>query len=227
LSLTDFQWHVLIIFLNELNEIILNKKWNLISVPFVLIDPSIDEVLKGVDDNVEAVWTYDAFTDQWYVYHPGQPAVSNLAEMIPGWGYWVAMLEDDLLTIGGSLFSPATVPPSRELMRGWNLIGYYGADDGGDPPTALPGYYGPVGAGKLSHCALWSLGSSVWDKGWASLMTYWEPDNPNQWKLLDKTDNMDPGAGYWVAVTEESTGLYAPTTSCGFLLDLMGGGGFP
>ncbi len=202
-------------------EMELNKKWNLVSVPFVLLDDNVSEVFSDVEENLDSVWTYDAATDEWFVYRPGNPATSDLSTVTPGWGYWVAMLEEDLLTIGGSLFSPATTPPSRELPRGWNLIGYYGADDG--EGNAILEYMGPVGAGKVAHCALWSLGSSVLNKGWSTMYTYWEPDNPSQWKPLDRLDYMDPGAGYWALITEESTGLYAPTTSCGLLMDFIFG----
>ena len=205
-------------------EIELNKKWNLISVPFVLLDNDVETVFSSVAANVESVWAYDASVGPdgtWYVYSPGAPAGANsLKKIIPGWGYWLAAYNPDTLVIGGSLFSPATTPPSRDLKKGWNLIGYYGADDGGDPPTAIDVYDGPDGDGKMAHCALYSLGSSVWDKGWTSLFTYWEQDNPNQWNLLDKTDDMDPGAGYWVSIPEDYP--YNVTTSCGFLMDIIG-----
>ena len=62
----------------------------------------------------------------------------------------------------------------------------------------------------------------MWDKGWTSLVTYWEPWNPNQWEYLDKLDNMDPGAGYWLFYPHESSGIYAYTTSCGVAGDVIG-----
>jgi len=210
-------------------EIELNKKWNLVSVPFVLLNPAIDKVLEDVEENVESVWTYDPLNEicntEWCVYHPGSPDTSNLPTMEPGWGYWLAAFEDDVLTIGGSLFSPSATPPSRNLVGGWNLIGYYGIDDG--ESEAIMQYDGPDGEGRIAHCALWSLGSSVWDKGWTALLSYWEPLNPRQWYThssdmagLEKMDRMDPGAGYWVSIPEDY--IYNPTTSCGFLFDMMG-----
>ena len=59
---------------------------------------------------------------------------------------------------------------------------------------------------------MYSLGTSVLDKGWTSLLTYWEADNPNQWKELMYESYMNPGAGYWVFTPEEE--LYAYTTNC-------------
>jgi hypothetical protein len=189
-------------------EIQLNKKWNLISVPYSLIDANIGEVLKDVKDNVNAVWTYDPLDDlcptEWCVYRPTDPSTSNLDTMDQGWGYWVAAYDDDTLVIGGSKFKPGPVgQASRNLVKGWNLVGYYGADDGADPPTYTYSYNGPNGNGKEAGCSLYSLGSTVWDKGPTSLITYWEPDNTNQWKQIGKLDNMDPGAGYWLGTPGE------------------------
>ncbi len=194
-------------------EIELNKKWNLVSVPFVLINDDIEDVFSDVMDNVESVWTYDAFTDSWYVYHPGQPELSNLDSITPGWGYWIRAYEADTLLLGGSLFSPAVTPPSRDLKDGWNLIGYYGLE-------GQEGYNGPEGNGKEAGCALYSLGDSYLDKGWTSLVSYWElyntdgDPNTSLWSEFDYYANLDPGAGYWIDSSGNNT--YAYTTNCGF-----------
>lgn len=188
----------------------LNKKWNLISVPFVLKDSDPEAVFEDVAANVQSVWAFDAFTNQWYVYNPANPGASNLNEILPGWGYWLAAYNADELVLGGSLFSPITTPPSRDLKKGWNLIGYYGTD-------GVEAYGGSSGFGpKIAGCALYSLGDSVLDKGWTSLLTYWEPDNPNQWKPYDYFDLIGPGAGYWVSASEDS--IYEYTTNCGGLI---------
>lgn len=189
-------------------EIDLNDKWNLISTPVKLLDDSMDEVFKDVADSVISVWTYDAVNDTWYVYSPDNDSTNdNLHTMLPGWGYWVLTNDTDRLIIGGSLMSPAMTPPSKPIKgQAWNLIGYYGADE-------LTGYYGPAGNGKTAGCALYSLGDSVFDKGWSTLKGYWEPSNPYLWYDLDWYSNLDPGAGYWIFATED--GVYAPTTNCG------------
>jgi len=188
-------------------DIELNKKWNLISVPFVMMDDSIDEVFKNVEDEVISVWTYDSIEDEWLVYSPEGNEMSNtLEEMHPGWGYWVLTEEDATLKIGGSLFQPGRTPPSKDLAPGWNLIGYY--DTNGQES-----YEGPVGNGQPAYCELYSLiDTTVGYPKWSSLVTYWEPDNPNQWKYLNHEDKMDPGAGYWIEMdTEES---YSFSTIC-------------
>ena len=183
-------------------DITLNKKWNLISVPFVMLDDSIDEVFEGVADTVDSVWTFDG-TD-WFVYTPG-PATDTLTEMLPGWGYWVYSNDDSVLTIGGSLFSPATTPVTKDIVYGWNLIGYWGTEGETE-------YDWPDGDGKSAYCELYSLGEDLFDKQFASLWTWWQPFNPSVIELSN-TDNMDPGAGYWLWTAQE--GEFIPTTTCG------------
>ncbi|MBN2014302.1 MAG: VWA domain-containing protein [Candidatus Altiarchaeota archaeon] len=193
-------------------EIQINKKWNLVSVPFMLIDDDIKEVLKDVEDSVEAVWTFDAehqiCGEDWCVYTPdGNDGNDNLHQMIPGWGYWVIANKADLLMIGGSEMIPAVTPPSRRLFEGWNLIGYHGTND-------LSGYYGPLGNGDRAYCALYTLRSDygIWPTKWSSLSTYWEPDNPHQWYNYDACSYLDPGAGYWILMDMED--IYARSTAC-------------
>ena len=200
-------------------EIQLNKKWNLISVPVSLLDNSISEVFKSVKNTVKSVWTYDAVTGNWYVYTPDNNTLNdNLNTMLPGWGYWVLSNDSDKLVIGGSLFKPAVLPPSKEIKaNSWNLIGYYGAE-------GLPGYYGPQKnnlnmSRKTAYCELLSLMDTWDDLGFASLLSYWEPFNPKAWNThypnsqgLDRPDRMSPGAGYWVYTKEN--GLFVPPTAC-------------
>ena len=195
-------------------KIQLNKKWNLISVPFELINSSPEFVFRDVSDKIVSVWTYDpnhqmcGETDavsqsNWCVW---TPQTNGTLRVLPGWGYWILAKNDTNLTVGGSLFSPVTVPPSKNIASGWNLIGYYGDDD-------RSGYNGPVGAGKSASCALGSLVDTTFGyPKWSSLVSYWERDNPHQWKMLNATQRMDPGAGYWIEM--DSSDLYSLSTAC-------------
>ncbi len=201
-------------------EIQLNKKWNLISVPFVMLDDSISEVFKDVKDDIEAVWAYDADPacgneeGCWYLYAPNN-GINEIHTMKPGWGYWVKALEPGLLTIGGSLFSPAKSMPDKKVFHGWNLIGYYGTEGAPEGPNGIPGYYGPnlAGDGEEAYCALFSLVDT--QEGfprWSSLVTYWQLDNPDLWKYLDTNEYMNPGAGYWLEIDVKDT--YTFSTVC-------------
>jgi hypothetical protein len=193
----------------------INKKWNLISVPVVLLNPDITEVIPdSMNDTILSVWTYDPTSalceDEWCVYTPdGNGANDDLHELIPGWGYWVLALDETEIVIGGSLLSPKRTPPSRDLVEGWNLIGYYGIKD--EYGANLGGYYGPVGNGDEVVCALGSLCGPLWFEEWSSVVTYWQP-NSDPWVDLGRYANMDPGAGYWVFMRDN--GEYSKATSC-------------
>ncbi len=181
----------------------LNKKWNLISVPFAMLDNSIAKAFEDVAGTVESVWAYDSVSDTWQVYTPG-PAPDTLNEMMPGNGYWVKSLNDSTLVIGGSLFSPAQTPSSKKVVKGWNLIGYWGTEEKLE-------YDGPQFQGKTAKCELYSIGDSMLDKQFASLWSYWEPYNPDLWISFDSNKRMDPGAGYWL-YTNQNGDFVVPTT---------------
>jgi hypothetical protein len=203
-------------------EIEINKKWNLISVPFVLMNDTPEHLFKDIEDDIVSVWTYERDGNEWFVYTPDGVENDNLEHIIPGWGYWVFAKDDAMLLIGGDLFFHGKTPPSKDLTKGWNLIGEYGnyEDDPGssghigDPILA---YYGPDQNGRIIGCSL----NSLTDTGqgyplWSSLYTYWEPYNPDQWEFRDFYDYMDPGAGYWIEINEDD--LYAWSTTCSPLI---------
>ena len=212
-------------------EIPLYKKWNLISVPFVLLDDNPDVVFKDLE-GVDRVATYDGETGEWYVWSSGE-GPDSLTSIEPGWGYWVLeMLDEEWLTIGGSLFSTSELPPSRPLVEGWNLIGYYGTSwtiyDMSDlnfmcgDSMVMPDMciYGDnvycslnslintyVGYPKWS--SLWSyLNCGGHESYWVGLNTCADPDSPLQMAL----SRMYAGRGYWIELDEADS--YAPATTC-------------
>jgi len=217
-------------------EIPLFKKWNLISVPFVLLNDTPEEVFKNTE-NVTSVWTYDPehviCGQDWCVWSPGD-APDNL-RIKPGWGYWVLAKGDDLLVIGGSLMSPATIPPSRNLTKGWNLIGYYGVSWELYPYMSdfdyMCGDYfrEPIQRyvyGDKSYCALFSLvdtqtGYPRWSALWSYLncgghIDFWIglnacPDSEDH-PILSKFSRMYAGRGYWIEM--DVPDIYAPSTTC-------------
>ena len=194
----------------------LNKKWNLISTPVVLLNENIEEVFDDIADDVESVWAYDPLgelcdpEDGWCVYTPSNGPDNLLETMQPGWGYWVLANKDTTLIIGGSLLAPGRTPPSRNLIPGWNLIGYYGTE-GQDV------YDGPDGNGKEAYSALYSLTSGELGlPKWNSLYGFWQTDEP-QFEGYGVWDNLDPGAGYWISMKDNQQNyIYSPSTvDCG------------
>ncbi|MBN1274979.1 DUF4215 domain-containing protein [Candidatus Woesearchaeota archaeon] len=177
----------------------LNKKWNLVSVPFTLLNDSPGHVF-GDYPEVAGAWYYNASSDSWLIWKPDAP--SDLHHLKPGAGYWV-------LTTGATdipLFGHQGIHPELyvDVKMGWNMIGYYGTDG----QSSFDGY---VGNGKTAACALSSLSPSVDVKGYSSLLGYWEPFT-DKWLYFDESSRMDPGAGYWLFATRD--GMYAPSTTC-------------
>ncbi|MCD6415043.1 MAG: hypothetical protein J7L23_05460, partial [Candidatus Diapherotrites archaeon] len=221
-------------------EIPLFKKWNLISVPFVLLNDNPTEVFKDVESDVDAVWTYDGVTGQWYVYTPdGDSANDNLDSIQPGWGYWVHANKEDcedptVLEIGGSLFNTQQVPPSRQLVKGWNLIGKYGTNwqeyDEMDDMLHVCGDRTPWPwsiYGDNAYCSLETLvDTTMGYTKWQSLWGYINCCGPegDQWAALGWNSTMYDGRGYWVDLGEED--LYNPPSHANWC-NLFGDGRMP
>jgi hypothetical protein len=170
----------------------LYKKWNLISIPFNLIGSDVKEVFDQLGDNLEIVWGYDNITGGWHVYSPDGP--SDLETIEPGYGYWVKVKEDAELKVGGSLLSPGPgVPPSRPVVKGWNLIGHYGLDE------------------KSAYCSLLSLvDTNIGHPRWSALFGY--DAVSDEFESLNTLDTTYPGKGYWVEMDVDDS--YSPATAC-------------
>jgi len=80
-------------------ELALFEGWNLIGLPLIPEDPSIEVVLADILDKIIAVWAFDGETKTWSSYSPGAP--SDLTEIVEGRGYWINVNKDVILTIYG------------------------------------------------------------------------------------------------------------------------------
>jgi hypothetical protein len=177
----------------RIEEIDLNKKWNLISVPF---DP-INKEPEAVFSEVNSVWSYNAEEKTWSVYRPSaeETETNDLTEIKAGLGYWVMGLDDSILRIGGSLLSPGNaIPSSVGISNGWNLIGHYGTEE------------------KEAYCSLFSLVDT--QQGFPRWSSLWKYDNPTQTfsGLGYFGDYTKLGEGYWLEIDVDET--YAPATGC-------------
>ncbi len=157
-------------FMIELQE----GNWYLISIPVVPDSTTIGDVLGDAD--VSKVYAYDpsnpnSDANGWLLSIDG---VGSLEIMTAGYGYWVYANSDTVIKGNGELISEPngmpTVPPSRNLVAGWNLIGHYGLEE------------------KPIDEALYSLvnkmtNSPTWNAIWPS-----------------ETPNMEPEQGYWLAI---------------------------
>jgi len=185
-------------------DITLNRKWNLISVPFNLLNGDPEVVFNEVKDKVLVVLTYDVDDcgpTGWCGYIPKTDG-GTIDEIKPGWGYWVLTNEATTLTVAGILMSEGEGPmPSRSLEEGWNLIGYYGTD-------SKTSYDGPFGDSKIAFCVLHSLSYPTYK--WSALHSYWNSDIE-----LDECEKMYPGAGYWIGMNQPDSNYFQSTVCTG------------
>ena len=216
-------------------DLLLNSKWNLVSVPFTLFNDDPEAVFADFNEHIDSVWSYDPLTEEWLVYRPGHEETEDTLENIePGWGYWVYSNEDQVvITLGGDLFQtgPGGSPPERPLVPGWNLIGYYGASwelydhpwldyesqcGGWDFPESLV-------FGDKAYCALNSLVDT--QEGYPKWSGLWGYVNCGQdsgaWvginaciidPIIQPMMRMYAGRGYWIEMDEEDN--YSPATTC-------------
>ncbi|MCD6567707.1 MAG: hypothetical protein J7K94_03110 [Dehalococcoidia bacterium] len=104
-------------------NITLYEGWNLISLPLIPDDSDIATVMSSVSDNVTVVHYYDAANSEWLSWSP-DGTFTSLATMEDGKGYWVSMTAEDTLTVTGrEMPVPPVVPPTYDVVVGWNLIG--------------------------------------------------------------------------------------------------------
>ena len=110
-------------------EIPLGAGWNLISLPVIIDDTDIEDVVAGISESVNIVKHYDSTIEgNWLSYVPDFSG-STLATMEDGKGYWVSMTgnEGDTYTLKVTgVKNPEAPDPARiyDVIAGWNLIGF-------------------------------------------------------------------------------------------------------
>lgn len=158
--------------------------WNLISLPLMPTDGSIDLLLADISDNVTQVrtWVYESGVLTEKIWAEGG-AVGTLDEMTDGCGYWIEMTQEITLTVTGVVLPPAPqAPPSYSVYEGWNFIGF----------KALSAYTAEVylgGAVVLTFERMYGYDAA------GDVYTVIQPTTPN----------LEPGQGYWLAVSADGT----------------------
>ena len=152
--------------------------WNLVSPPLIPTDPSIGTVLAGVSEGVtvnKVAYYTGGPAGSWLYYSP-PPAPSDLTQMKDGKGYWidVSVIDDGggITFFGVELALPGQVPPTYDVVVGWNLIGFTSLN-----PLPVEDYLGPAVTDTLEAIYGYLPGSG-----------YFIPDY------------LWPGHGYWLAV---------------------------
>jgi len=177
----------------------LTKGWNLISMPVVPNDTTIESILGSAATSIEVVWAYDAVNGTWYVYRPTSPSTSNLASMTAGGGYWINYTSVSPATLAGpgNLFLEGNnVPPQRTLKAGWNLIGYYQKQN--------------TDSVQATHALNSLINPDTNNPWWTTIMGY--NNDSKKFTEISNQNNFDPGKGYWILMAGRATDtyIYAP-----------------
>lgn len=164
----------------------LTAGWNLISLPIVPFDTSIESVLASLafPYDLISVWYYDCCEDEWLVYGNGY---TSLETMEDGKAYWVRMRYPEeqhsdpsisgtypyaLWIFGTKTPMPPSLPSSYDVCDGWNMVGFRSVEE------MTPEAY-------LAHFSSSEYGAIC---GWDPYLQDWST-NPG---------NLMPGYGYWI-----------------------------
>ncbi len=93
-----------------------NKGPNLLSIPLIQSDESIEKVLQTLE--FDGAWTYDPVSSDWKSYLVSKPYKGDLWRISHKVGFWVNITGGSSLTVAG------IVPLSTmlQLRAGWNLV---------------------------------------------------------------------------------------------------------
>ncbi|RZN37167.1 MAG: hypothetical protein EFT35_06650 [Methanophagales archaeon ANME-1-THS] len=160
----------------------LYEHWNFISVPKKLVEGNnnFSQVFGMVNTSGHSIFYYDTVI--------GWRAVNASDEVKPLRGYWIYSAEDTVVYLTYDTY-PLRTPPTRQLYKGWNAIGF---------SDTVP---------AAANSALTSI-----EKSWAYLIGFdarsqvYESaiiNNDETGGVHDEDSLMYPMKGYWVYVTED------------------------
>jgi hypothetical protein len=170
-------------------SITLYPGWNLISLPLIPTNNSIQYILGSVMYDVESVWSYSGTA--WTSYVPG--VTSTLTTIVDGKAYMIkcnGYTGDTTTAPSGGWPTSVTItfqgrkgpvttssPPSYSFTAGWQLMGYKST--------------------VSTHTLADYLSLSTGETRTAYRYNVADPDNP-AWISIANTDNMTSGSGYWI-----------------------------
>lgn len=178
----------------------LRADWNLISFAVTPDDPSVFEVFGPLlaDDNLVALWAYDASRGSWSRFPAAVPGGPSLSVIEGGRGYWLKLRRAAQLDVAGEL--GMTLGPD-ELARDWNLVGF---------PLEEPTPYDRV----ITNAAV----RQVWTFDAAQGRFLGVVLDPQGTVLREDFVNLEAGRGYWLFSTQDVS--LAPVLGTGLPPDL-------
>ena len=164
----------------EADTIILRPGWNFVSTPKRLADGANTFALfDGVDTDGRSILLYDGLDYDWK-----QMGLTDTFRPLDAvWIYANGTYEIPLTFTGGA----AELPPTKDLGKGWNAIGF---------TDTFP---------ESAAATLLSLGDS-----WATLIGYDAQDQRYERAIIrdtpeSRTQEMQPMQGYWIYTTRAET----------------------
>lgn len=169
--------------------VLLTGGWNLISLPIIPFDTSIESVLAPLTFPYDliSVWYYDSCQDEWLVYGNGDTGFKTLTTMEDGKAYWVRMRYPEeqhsdpsisgtypyaLWIFGTKTPMPPGLPSTYNVCPGWSMVGFR-STEGMAPEDYLRDF------DQSEYGTLY---------GWDPYLQDW----------ITNPDELLPGHGYWI-----------------------------
>lgn len=149
---------------------------NLLSIPLVQSNESIEEVYQTV--RFDWAWTYDPWdmTNPWKWYMPLKPYEGDISTINHTMGVWIDVTEGSNLTVAGTVPLAITI----QLKSGWNLVGF------------------------PSFASTYTVGDLKVDIG-ATRVEGFDPLAPPYFlKVLSDEEILQTSFGYWVYVENDT-----------------------
>ena len=147
---------------------------NLLSVPLVQSDESVEKVLQTVE--FDKAWIYDSPNEKWKWFMTFKPYKGELKTINETQGFWVNVTSDCNFTVAGIVPIQTTI----HLHEGWNLVGF-------------PSFHQDYTVMNLKVDV-----TAERTEGFDSLTP------PYFLRLMLDGDILQPGYGYWVKVVDET-----------------------
>jgi parallel beta-helix repeat protein len=137
------------------------------------------------DDRLESIlqtvhfddaWFFDSFNQMWKSFTTSKPYGKGLVQVNSTMGLWIDVIRDSNLTVAGRVIEATSI----HLTPGWNLVGY---------PSLVP----------MSFDSLQGRVSVVRAEGYAP------GGHPYHLSVVQGSDLIRPGAGYWLYSMSEQT----------------------
>ena len=184
-------------------EIALNPGWNLISLPVIPANSSISDFTSRISPpgSIYSIGTYDCGSNV-YRYWLFSSQTGTLTSIVDGKSYWVWARNACTISVPGRA-CPATtsaslptiyqyslcyMPTTNPDPDGWNMLGFKSTAMNMKAETYLA---------ELLHD---STGMELSNSKYTSLYRY--DSATSKWISVGKTDNMTPGAGYFIKMRE-------------------------